>query len=99
MSLDLRVPCAEVAVAGINDLLQNILFLDLDRCVVDVKSLAGDTVDAREKIGPAEVVLGDDMAAHRENSGRQRPNMKVMHGVDSIDASKLFSQTAAVYMR
>ena len=41
---------------------------------------------------------GHHVTAHRKNTRCQRPHMKIVNGADSVDTSKLFSQTDDIDM-
>src|SRR5437762_1689010 len=91
--ISLHIPCAEVAIAGLDKLLRKVSFFNLNRGVVDMELFAGDTIHPGEKFSPVEAVgLSDNMAAHCQNPRRQCPYVKIMNRPDTIHASQLFSQ-------
>jgi len=54
-----------MAIAGLDELLRNVSFFDLNSRVVDAKPLARDTVHSSEKLRAVEVVtFGHDVTAH-----------------------------------
>ena len=51
-----------MAIAGIDEFLRNVSFLNLNRCVVDVEPFARHIIHSREKLSPAESVVPRDDA-------------------------------------
>ena len=65
----LCIPCAKMAIAGIQELLRNVAFFNLDRCVIDVKPLARNIVHPGQQLGAIELfAFRNDVAAHCENA-------------------------------
>ena len=55
------------------------------------ETLARYAVDARQEFGPAQAaVLSDNMAAHCEYTGSERPHMQIMNGTDTVHTPQLF---------
>src|SRR5213593_5232656 len=89
-----------MAIAGLEYFLLKVWFFNLDGCVIDMETLARYAVDAGQKFGPAQAaVLSDNMAAHREYTGSERPHMQIMNGADTVHTPQLLSQTDDVDVR
>src|SRR5881392_1247862 len=94
-----RIPCAEMAVAGIEYFLGKGGFLDLYRCMIDPEHLACDSIDSVEKVRAIGAVARYDMTTHGQHSGGKGPHMKIMNGSHAVHAAELFPQAHDVDMR
>ena len=76
-----------MAVAGVQNGFRRPGFFDLDGGMVDSKPLARKFLDFREHQVTAQIFIGnDDVTAHGQNAGGQRPYMEIMDGLDTADA-------------
>jgi len=84
-----------MAIAGIQGFQRDVWFLNLDRRVIDMESLACQMSQPAQYFRAASdelVISSNDMATHRHNSRCERPDVQVVNGPDAIDLMKLFSQ-------
>src|SRR5437870_7106603 len=89
-----------MAIAGLEHFLRKVWFFNLDGGVIDMETLAGNAVDAHQKLRSAQAaVLSDNVAAHCEYTRSERPYMQIMNGADTVHTPQLFSETDDVDVR
>jgi len=89
----------EVTVTGFQFLLGRVPGFNLDRRVINAKTVMGDPPDPSKDIGPRfGAIANNHMTAHRDDSRCQRSHVEVMNRLDAIRTGQVVLKSHQVDM-